>query len=179
MATTLARSAIGAERGYHDANLERGMVDVQHKQILARVDVLNSMNTQAALVAGAAVANLGGESLSTMDDDKTMWQQVLGFSFVVVSATTMAASLWVIVISSNLIMISQQSVLQGSSSSEVELIDLILQQKVADVRLLYTLSIFMLLVSALLMVWINQSLLNAVITTCVFFFFVSFAVSHI
>ncbi len=40
-------SAIRAERAMWDATLERGMVDLKHKQILARVDVLNSMNTQA------------------------------------------------------------------------------------------------------------------------------------
>lgn len=175
----LARSAIGAERAMWDATLERGMVELRHKQILARVDVLNSMNTQAMLVAGAAVANLGGESLSTLDDDITLVQRALGFAFVLLSALTMASSLWVIVISSNLIMLSQQCVLESNSSSEVSLVDSILSQKVADVRLLYTVSIFTLLISSLLMVWINQSILNAVITTFVFYTFVAFAVRHI
>ena len=117
------------------------------------------------LVAGAAVASLGGESLETIDDERTVWQSALGAAFVGTSATTMAASLWVIVVSSTLITLSQQSVLQGHSSAEVSRVDAILSRKVADVRLFYTASIFMLLVSSLLMVWINQTLLNGLITT--------------
>ena len=187
---------------------------LQHRQILARVDVLNSMSateaaasnpcadlicellcssslpslticrgcspssssdTQAMLVAGAAVASLGGESLETIDDERTMWQSALGAAFVGTSATTMAASLWVIVVSSTLITLSQQSVLQGHSSDEVSRVDAILSRKVADVRLFYTASIFMLLVSSLLMVWINQTLLNGLITTLIFGGFVQLA----
>ena len=80
----LAGSAFGAERAMWDATLERGMVELRHKQILARVEVLNSMNTQAMLVAGAAVASMGGESLQTLDDADTwlVWHRVLGSSFV-------------------------------------------------------------------------------------------------
>jgi hypothetical protein len=127
------------------------------------------------LVAGAAVASLGGESLETIDDERTMWQSALGAAFVGTSATTMAASLWVIVVSSTLITLSQQSVLQGHSSDEVSRVDAILSRKVADVRLFYTASIFMLLVSSLLMVWINQTLLNGLITTLIFGGFVQLA----
>lgn len=113
-----------------DATLERGMVELQHQQISARVDVLNSMNTQAMLVAGAAFSSLGGESLETLEDEMSMWKISLKTAFVTVSAVTMACSLWVIVVSSNLIMLSQQSVLQGRSSSEVHAVDAILRRKV-------------------------------------------------
>ena len=153
MARCLSGSALGAERDMWDATLERGMVELRHKQILARVDVLNSMNTQAMLVAGAAVASLGGESLETLDDDSSSWwHSVLSPAFVGTSALTMACSLWVIVVSSNLIMLSQQSVLQGTSSTEVSAVDVILSRKVADVRLIYLASVASLLVSSLLMV---------------------------
>ena len=164
-----------------DATLERGMVELKHKQILARVDVLNSMSTQAMLVAGAAVSSLGGESLQTLDDEviTSQWHAALSAAFVGASALTMACSLWVIVVASNLIMLSQQSVLQGSSSSEVESVDAILTRKGADVRLVYTASVFTLLVSSLLMVWINMSVLNSLITTVVFCVFTHLAVSTI
>ena len=96
------------------------------------------MNTQAMLVAGAAVASLGGESLQTIEDEAVnLWHMILGAAFVGTTALTMACSLWVIVVASNLIMVSQQSVLQGSSSTEVSTVDAILSRKVADVRLLY------------------------------------------
>ena len=152
---------------------------LQHKQILARVDVLNSMNTQAMLVAGAAVASLGGESLETIDDERSLWNTALSAAFVGTSATTMAASLWVIVVSSQLITLSQQSVLQGHSSAEVYTVDEILSAKVADVRLLYTVAISMLMFSSLLMVWINQSWINAVIVTLVFYLLTHHAVRTI
>jgi hypothetical protein len=42
----------------------------------------------------------------------------------------MACALWVIVVSSNLIMLSQQSVLQGHNSEEVSRVDKILSRKV-------------------------------------------------
>jgi hypothetical protein len=177
----LQGSAFGAERAMWDATLERGMVDLRHKQILARVDVLNSMNTQAMLVAGAAVASMGGESLQTLDDADTwlVWHRVLGSSFVLTAAFTTAASLWVIVVSSNLIMLSQQSVLQGASSEEISSTDAILSAKVEDVRIFYTASIASLLISSLLMVWINQTFLNSAITTVTFYAFARFAVTHI
>ena len=101
----LSGSALGAERQMWDATLERGMVELKHKQILARVEVLNSMNTQAMLVAGAAVASLGGESLQTLDDAENPWHTTLSAAFVATSAVTMACSLWVIVVASNLIML--------------------------------------------------------------------------
>ena len=88
MASRLSGSALGAERAMWDATLERGMVELRHKQILARVDVLNSMNTQAMLVAGAAVASLGGESLETLDDELriNLWYTALSAAFVATSA---------------------------------------------------------------------------------------------
>ena len=125
---------LDAEKKMWDANLERGTLELRHKQILARVDVLNSMNTQAMLVAGAAVASLGGESLQTLDEAENHWHTTLSAAFVGTSALTMACSLWVIIVASNLITLSQQSVLQGASSEEVSTVDSILSRKVADVR---------------------------------------------
>ena len=149
------------------------------RQILARVDVLNSMNTQAMLVAGAAVAGLGGESLESLDAGTSLSHAALGAGFVGTSALTMCCSLWVIVVSSNLIMISQQSVLEGASSSEVVVVDRILSSRVAAVRLFYLASIASLLASSLLMVWINMSVLNSVLTTAIVGFFAHHAVATI
>ena len=52
-----------------------------------------------------------------------------------------------------------------------EMVDAILTKRAADVRLFYMISIFSLLISTLLMAWINMSLLNSLITTAIFYAF--------
>ena len=60
---------ISGERLMWDANERRGMLELRHKEILARIDILNQMSTQAMLVAGAAVTGLGGESLQVVNEE--------------------------------------------------------------------------------------------------------------
>ena len=60
---------ISGERMMWDANERRGMLELRHKEILARIDILNQMSTQAMLVAGAAVTGLGGESLQVVNEE--------------------------------------------------------------------------------------------------------------
>ena len=177
--TRLSGSALGAERAMWDATLERGMVELRHKQILARVDVLNSINTQAMLVAGAAVQSIGGESLESLDASENIWHRLLSYLFVGTTAFTLACALWVIVTASNIIMLSQQAVLQGSSAADVATTDAILTRKVADIRLFYLAAIGGLLVSSLFMVWINMSITNTAITMIIFYAFVKFMISTI
>ena len=67
---------MSAERDMWDANLERGTLELRHKQILVGIDILSSMMTQATLVAGAAVSSLGGESLETLNvSDNTVLRE--------------------------------------------------------------------------------------------------------
>ena len=44
---------ISGERSVLEANEHRGMLEVRHKGILARIDILNQLNTQAMLIASA------------------------------------------------------------------------------------------------------------------------------
>ena len=60
---------ISGERLMWDANERRGMLELRHKEILSRIDILNQMSTQAMLVAGAAVTGLGGESLQVVNEE--------------------------------------------------------------------------------------------------------------
>ena len=60
---------ISGERLMWDANERRGMLELRHKEILARIDILNQMSTQAMLIAGAAVTGLGGESLQVVNEE--------------------------------------------------------------------------------------------------------------
>ena len=43
------------------------MIELHHKQITERVNVLNQVNTQAMLIVGCSSALLGGESLESLD----------------------------------------------------------------------------------------------------------------
>jgi len=114
-----------AEQQMWVANQKRDLLELRHRQIHARVDLLNQLNTQAMLVAGSAVASLGGESLETID---AVWATatVLDFIFVASTAATLCFSLWVIFISSNLIMLSQMTALTGHSAYDVKTADEIL-----------------------------------------------------
>ena len=111
-----------AEQQMWVANQKRDLLELRHRQIHARVDLLNQLNTQAMLVAGSAVASLGGESLETID---AVWATatVLDFIFVASTAATLCFSLWVI---SNLIMLSQMTALTGHSAYDVKTADEIL-----------------------------------------------------
>ena len=64
---------ISGERLMWDANEKRGMLELRHKEILARIDILNQMSTQAMLIAGAAVTGLGGESLQVVKEEGREW----------------------------------------------------------------------------------------------------------
>ena len=54
---------ISGERSMWDANKERGTLELRHKEILARIDILNQLNTQAMLIAGCAT---GVPNLATL-----------------------------------------------------------------------------------------------------------------
>ncbi|EOD09440.1 hypothetical protein EMIHUDRAFT_448361 [Emiliania huxleyi CCMP1516] len=156
-----------AEQQMWVANQKRDLLELRHRQIHARVDLLNQLNTQAMLVAGSAVASLGGESLETID---AVWATatVLDFIFVASTAATLCFSLWVIFISSNLIMLSQMTALTGHSAYDVKTADEILERRINQVRSFYLLALVTLLVSALSMVWMNCTHWNSLISTVIF-----------
>ncbi|EOD11280.1 hypothetical protein EMIHUDRAFT_247965 [Emiliania huxleyi CCMP1516] len=156
-----------AEQQMWVANQKRDLLELRHRQILARVDWLNQLNTQAMLVAGSAVASLGGESLETIDDEHVT-KTLLDTIFVASTAATLCFSLWVIFISSNLIMLSQMTALTGTSAGDVKTADEILERRINEVRSYYLLSLVMLLISALSMVWMNCTGSNSTIATVIF-----------
>ena len=158
---------LDAEKKMWDANLERGTLELRHKQILARIDILNQLNTQAMLVAGCAVANLSGESLQIVEEGR--WAaEVLAVAFVATSALTLGCSLWVIFMSSNLIQLSQQAALQGTRAQDVRGADRILTKRSEEVRGFYMLSLGGILISSLLIVWMNMSPAKGVLVTAIF-----------
>jgi len=156
-----------AEQQMWVANQKRDLLELRHRQILARVDWLNQLNTQAMLVAGSAVASLGGESLETINDEDVT-KTLLDTIFVASTAATLCFSLWVIFISSNLIMLSQMTALTGTSAGDVKTADEILERRINEVRSYYLLSLVMLLISALSMVWMNCTGSNSTIATVIF-----------
>ena len=156
-----------AEQQMWVANQKHDLLELRHRQILARVDWLNQLNTQAMLVAGSAVASLGGESLETINDEDVT-KTLLDTIFVASTAATLCFSLWVIFISSNLIMLSQMTALTGTSAGDVKTADEILERRINEVRSYYLLSLVMLLISALSMVWMNCTGSNSTIATVIF-----------
>mmetsp|Transcript_5107 Transcript_5107/g.15576 ORF Transcript_5107/g.15576 Transcript_5107/m.15576 type:complete len:507 (+) Transcript_5107:157-1677(+) len=119
------------------------------------------------LVAGSAVASLGGESLQTIDD-ADLKRLALDTVFIASTAATLCFSLWVIFISSNLIMLSQMTALTGTSANDVKTADEILARKIAEVRSFYLLSLITLLSSALSMMWMNLTIVNSLVATAIF-----------
>jgi len=160
---------ISGERSMWDANKERGTLELRHKEILARIDILNQLNTQSMLVAGCAVASLGGESLQVVDDEtENVLGAVVGALFAGTTAITLTSSLWVIFISTHLIELSQQSALHGKLAQDITEADHILEERMRDVRMFYIVALASLLASSLFMVWINMSLANSAAVTAVF-----------
>ena len=149
-----------------DANLERGTLDCGTSRS-RRGSTSNQLNPQAMLVAGCAVANLSGESLQIVEEGR--WAaEVLAVAFVATSALTLGCSLWVIFMSSNLIQLSQQAALQGTRAQDVRGADRILTKRSEEVRGFYMLSLGGILISSLLIVWMNMSPAKGVLVTAIF-----------
>ena len=123
---------ISGERLMWDAHEKRGMLELRHKEILARIDILNQMSTQAMLIAGAAVQGLGGESLQIVQEEGL--GEVCGTLFVGTAAATLTSSLWVIFTSVHLVELSQQSALHGTNAIDVKEADAILEERMREVR---------------------------------------------
>lgn len=155
-----------------DANEKRGMLELRHKEILARIDILNQMSTQAMLIAGASVTGLGGESLQVVREEGlsewgSRWDGVFGTLFVGSTAATLTSSLWVIFTSTHLIELSQQSALHGTDARDIKAADGILEERMREVRMFYVAALGSLLSSSLFMVWMSMSLVNSAVVTVI------------
>jgi hypothetical protein len=177
-ATTLdgaitAGGMISGERSMWDANIERGTLELRHKEILARIDILNQLNTQSMLIAGCAVQALGGESLQVVEVEATdtPWESALGgilaTLFVGSTAVTLTTSLWVIFTSTHLIELSQHTALHGTRAQDVTEANYILEDRMRDVRMFYIVALASLLLSSLLMVCMSMSGRNAAVVAVV------------
>ena len=123
----------GREDGYllqqkrlWEKSFERDSLEVRHQMIQMRVEMLNTMNTQATLVAGAIVGGMlsGGEIDAALSINTPTFLNLFGLGdlnrllvmIYITSATlAMTSSLWVVHMSCTLINTSHRSRMQLST----------------------------------------------------------------
>ena len=86
----------------------RTYLDLEKERINQLLTMLADFSTQAALLGGAAISSMGGESLDSLDDEHEN-HSVGAAIFVSSGALALATSLWVIFISSHLSSLTRDS----------------------------------------------------------------------
>jgi len=142
----------------------KAMMEVETLRISQRIEILNNISTQATLLAGSALAFLGGESLETVDEYTTTSTRIGHLLFVGSGALALVCSLWVIVISSHLIAMTRDASLRKNIVKASKLLDLALRQ----VRGMHVTAIAFVLVSSLIGACLNTTLGPSLM--CIFIF---------
>lgn len=101
----------------------KARMEVETLRISQRIEILNNISTQGALLAGSSISFLGGESLETIDDHETMFHLFFRVAFVCFGALALCASLWVIVVSSHLIALTRDASLRKNIVRASNLLD--------------------------------------------------------
>uniref|UniRef100_A0A7S3EYA3 Uncharacterized protein n=1 Tax=Haptolina ericina TaxID=156174 RepID=A0A7S3EYA3_9EUKA len=152
---------LDAERQSAAADRARALLDLEKQRISQLIDILSDFSTQASLLAGCAIAAVGGESLESVADEVSMNITIGTAIFVVLGGVAVASSIWVIFISSHLISLTRDAALKPRISHARG----ILEEGVRDVRGMLWLSLASLLSSTVTMAWLNASTLNASLFT--------------
>jgi hypothetical protein len=141
-------------------------LELEKQRISQLLSMLSDFSTQAALLAGCAIAGVSGESLDSMDDEEhTMGHAIGATIFVSSGGMAVATSLWVIFISSHL------SSLTRDSAMKPKIIEarLILEDGVYEVRTMQWFALASLLVSCTSLVWLNATRANSCVFTALLF----------
>jgi hypothetical protein len=127
--------------------------EIEKARVSHLIDILSDFSTQAALLAGCAIAAVSGESLDSLDDDLHSWDRLGRGAFIISSAIAVGTSLWVIFISSHLISLTRDTATRPKIKKARE----ILEDNVRDVRGMLWVALFSLLLSCLATAWLNTS----------------------
>ena len=114
-----AKSLLDSQHLLRQATRERGTIELSMQRIDVRCGALQSIATQATLVAGFAFGSLQPQILDTLwsKDETSLLQWMFSTAFVVCSAMAFASSIWVIYMSVYAGWRSQFSALQGGIRS--------------------------------------------------------------
>ena len=173
-----------AENRLNRADYTNQQLQMYNKQITTSVENLSDISTQAILIAGIACASIGGESLQTVMEDEGpdfyeyRLNDLPATIFIVSSGITVMASLWIIFVSSQLIMMTRRAALIGAAAEDVYAADEILSKHMQRIRQMYGFSLLMLLISSLSMVIYNAHWYDSTIVTVFFVIFILHAMQE-
>ena len=142
----------GGQRELHRTAYDRGMLDLRLQLIKMRTDYLNQINTQATLLAGCAVGMLASGELNALEEETGYFAWGITGVYVVSATVCLAASLWVIYTSMNLINLSIHSTLHGETMREIAEADNLIDQRMKEVRLVFLTSLASLIFAGLAMI---------------------------
>jgi len=145
----------------------KAMMEVETLRISQRIEILNNLGTQATLLAGSAIAFLGGESLETVDELTSVFTKVGHLIYVGSGALALVSSLWVIVVSSHLIAMTRDAALRKNIVRASRLLDISLR----EVRGMHVFAIAFVLMASLTGALLNMSMTSSLLCTCIFVIF--------
>ena len=177
----MAESLISSEHHYRWATREQGILNLGMQRIDVRCSALESISTQATLVAGFAFGSLQPDVLDSLiptDEDEPksflvgmMWQ-AFAMVFIVCSSVSFAASIWVIYMALYVGYKAQFSALQGKDGIAVSTSLQILLRTNERISHWFNISLASLAVGAALMAFVHLPLSSFLALLCTFIFFI-------
>lgn len=160
-----AKEMLSTEADAARISRAKAHLDLEKQRITQLLSMLSDYSTQGALLAGAAISAVGGESMDSFDDERAEWWRVPVVAlFMVSGATALGTSLWVIFISSHLSSLTRDSTMRPKIIEGRR----ILEKGVQDVRGMQWLAMASLLATSLTSVWLNStSTFNSIVFSAV------------
>ena len=141
----------------------KALLEIEKARINQLLSILADISTQAALLAGCAVAAMSGESIDSFDDEKFAWKSLGLVAYVAFGAVALTSSLWVIFISSHLISLTRDSAMKENIGKARE----ILEDGVNEVREMQWVALLSLLGTCTSTAWLNMTLQNSILFSLV------------
>jgi len=172
----MSGSLVGSEHRYRAATREQGILNLGMQRIDVRCSALESISTQATLVAGFAFGSLQPDVLDSLANEETipnLWlRHLFSVAFIASSAVSFSASIWVIYMSLYVGYKAQFSALQGKSGFAVSTSLQILLRSNERIAEWFNISLIALAVGAVLMCFAHLALPAFLALVGVFGYFV-------
>ena len=167
---------IDSEHLLRQASKHRGILDLGMQRIDVRCAALESISTQATLVAGFAFGSLAPDVLDTLRGDadfgETYVDICFSIAFIACTAASFGASIWVIYMALYVGYKAQFTALQGRSADAVQMSLKVLLRTNERISYFFNVALVFLAVAATLMAWSHLHVLATIVLLAVFGYFI-------
>lgn len=144
-----------AEEQLYSIQLTSAEMQIQRQVMQFRVDFLSQLNTQAMLLAGSAVSMFSSLELEAIKPDEDGLGSIVAaitcVLYVMCSAISLGASIWVLYTSNNLMNLATVASLYARDLRDLREVDTVIALRMMDVRKQYFFSLLLLLPAVAMM----------------------------